>query len=65
LNFSPPLVSGPSDSGKKGGQQKGTKDVVSLTKSVGAWFDVAGEFAVEVFYRDVTSLLSKEGLKIQ
>jgi hypothetical protein len=30
---------------------------VSLTKSVGAWFDVDGEFAARVFHADVMSAL--------
>ncbi|KAI9345153.1 microsomal signal peptidase 25 kDa subunit-domain-containing protein [Zopfochytrium polystomum] len=33
----------------------------SLTRSVGAWFDVEGEFAADVFYRDVMDVV--EGKK--
>ncbi|KAJ3326890.1 Signal peptidase complex subunit 2 [Blyttiomyces sp. JEL0837] len=58
LEFDPPL---PSSGGKKG--TKGKKSV-TLSKSVGSWFDVDGEFAANVFHQDIVDLLGP-GLKLQ
>ncbi|KAJ3103490.1 Signal peptidase complex subunit 2 [Phlyctochytrium planicorne] len=45
---------------------KKTKEIpaLKLSKNVGAWFDVDGELAADVFYTDVTSLLQKVDFKM-
>ncbi|KAJ3216814.1 hypothetical protein HDU67_008900 [Dinochytrium kinnereticum] len=50
----------------KGSKGKKTKESrpLSLSKNVGAWFDVAGELAADIFYKDISDLLKQDGLKL-